>query len=138
MIVLDTNVLSEPLRLSPEPHVLRWLAETAEQLALTSITVGELLTGVGQLADERRKDTLLTGIEQVLSDFSGHILAFDDAAARRYATVRVEGRRSGRPISVEDGMIAAICLSHGAKLATRNTRDFVGIDLTSINPWAPA
>lgn len=133
MIVLDTNVLSEPLRAEPSAQVLRWLA--ANPLAVTTaISVGEVLNGVALLPDGLRKTRLADAIHRAIQDASA-VLAYDEAAARVFAEVLQARRSSGRPLATEDGMIAAICLSQGAALATRNTKDFAGLGLRLVNPW---
>lgn len=132
MIVLDTNVLSEPLRAHPSPAVLRWLS-TNPTATITAISVGEILSGVERMPEGLRKSTLA---EAVLAAIGGvEVLAYDDSAARVFAKIQQTRRKLGRPLAVEDGMIAAICLSHGAALATRNTKDFDGLGLEVINPW---
>jgi predicted nucleic acid-binding protein len=136
MIVLDTNVLSEPLKSEPDGHVLAWLASHDEEAGLTSISVGELLTGVRALPAGRRREGLLEAIEATLQAFAGSVLAYDDAAARHYARLQESRRAAGRPLAVEDGMIAAICISRGTTLATRNTADFAGLGLDLIDPWS--
>lgn len=134
MIVLDTNVLSEPLKSAPSRAVLEWIA-TADAAATTSVSVGELLTGVRRLPVGRRREELLSAIEQTLSAFSGSVLPYDDAAARTYAELQELRRSAGVPLSVEDGMIAAICATHSAALATRNVKDFQGLGLSLVDPW---
>jgi toxin FitB len=136
MIVLDTNVLSEPLKLKPEQHVLAWLASLDEEAGVTSISVGELLTGVRALPAERRRDGLLEAIESTLGTFADAVLAYDEAAARHYARLQESRRAVGRPLAVEDGMIAAICIARGTTLATRNATDFAGLGLDLIDPWS--
>ncbi|MGH8827041.1 MAG: VapC toxin family PIN domain ribonuclease, partial [Jiangellaceae bacterium] len=64
------------------------------------------------------------------------VLAYDEAAARRYAQMHEDRRAAGRPLSVEDGMIAAICRVHGAGLATRNVKEFDDLGVNLINPWS--
>jgi len=135
MIILDTNVLSEPLRTRPEPAVLAWLANVADDIALTSISVGEILTGARLLPKGRRRDGLMAAIERTLIIYADQVLAYDEPAARIYATLQESRRAAGQPLGVEDGMIAAICHSRGARLATRNTKDFRGTDIEVINPW---
>ncbi|MBW0253585.1 type II toxin-antitoxin system VapC family toxin [Cellulomonas sp. PS-H5] len=136
MIVLDTNVLSEPLRAQPDEHVLAWLEELEEPVAITAVSVGELLVGAERLPKGRRRDELLLAVEAVAAAFEDDVLPYDAAAARRFATMHVARRAAGHPLSTEDGMIAAICAGHGARLATRNTRDFVGLGLVLVDPWA--
>jgi predicted nucleic acid-binding protein len=136
LVVLDTNVLSEPMRSQPDAHVLQWLEEHADVSAICVISAGELLYGVRRLPFGRRREALTRAVEDLLVGAGERLLPFDEAAARAYATLRAEREASGRPISVEDGMIAGICLSRGARLATRNTEDFVGIGVEVVNPWA--
>ncbi|PPF78924.1 VapC toxin family PIN domain ribonuclease [Subtercola sp. Z020] len=136
MIVLDTNVLSEPLRRQPDDAVLEWLQVAAGEAAITSISVGELLVGARRLPVGRRRDALLSAVENIVDNFGAEILAYDSRAATAYAALQERRAAMGRPLSVEDGMIAAICVSAGASLATRNTKDFVGLGLDLIDPWA--
>ena len=136
MIVLDTNVLSEPLKQRPDEHVLAWFASLDEEAGVTAVSVGELLTGVRALPVGRRREGLLTAIEATLQSVAGSVLAFDEAAARHYARLQESRRGAGRPLAVEDGMIAAICIARGTTLATRNTSDFTGLGLDLVDPWA--
>lgn len=135
MIVLDTNVLSEPLTREPDQRVLTWLDSVDEALAVTAISVGELLVGARRLPLGQRRAALLAAIERVLEAHGGDILPYDEQAARRYAEMQESRRAAGRPLSVEDGTIAAICARHAARLATRNTDDFEGLGIGLINPW---
>jgi toxin FitB len=135
MIALDTNVLSEPLKQQPDERVLDWLEGLDDEAVITSVTVGELLTGVRALPEGRRRADLLEAIELTLRTFAGSVLPYDDRAARQYAHLQETRRRAGRPLAVEDGMIAAICLTRGAALATRNTTDFDGLGLETVDPW---
>ena len=135
MIVLDTNVLSEPIRASPDPGVIDWLRRLEEATAITAVSVGELLDGAGRLAPGRRRDGLITAIERIVESHRGTVLPYDDRAARAYARLQSTRRAAGRPLSVEDGMIAAICVVAGARLATRNIADFDGLGLDLVNPW---
>jgi predicted nucleic acid-binding protein len=132
MIVLDTNVLSEPLRPSPDDAVLRWM-RSHRDVAVTAVSVAELLTGARRLAEGSRRERLIAAIEKIL--VGSRVLPLDDRAARIYARMQERRRTAGHPLSVEDGMIAAITVAHGAALATRNTADFEGLDLSLINPW---
>lgn len=138
MIVLDTNVVSEPLRATPDHRVVAWLDEQhVETLYLTSITLAELRYGIAVLPDGRRKRVLDEQLEGVtLPLFQGRVLDFDDAASRTYARLQAAARRDGRPFGVMDSLIAAICSVHGFALATRNVGDFATAGLDLINPWA--
>jgi len=135
LIVLDTNVLSEPLKQRPDERVLGWLADLDEPAAIASVSVGELLAGALHLPDGRRRTLLVELIERTLVSFRGSVLPYDENAARHYAVMQARRREAARPLSAEDGMIAATCAAHGTSLATRNTPDFelLGVPLT--NPW---
>lgn len=135
MIVLDTNVLSESLRARPDAAVLAWVTDLVENATVTSISVGEILTRVRLLPDARRREGLIAAIERTLTMHAGQVLPYDEFAARAYARLQELRRAAGRPLNVEDGMIAAICQRNGAKLATRNVKDFQGLGLELINPW---
>ncbi|MET0963313.1 MAG: type II toxin-antitoxin system VapC family toxin [Noviherbaspirillum sp.] len=141
MIVLDTNVLSELMRPAPDQAVIAWLdMQEPARLFLTAITVAEVLYGIARLPEGKRKAGLLELADAVLQeDFAGRILAFDETAAAQYAELACERQQSGRPISMADAQIAAICRSlDGATLATRNVSDFEGTRLALLNPWAAA
>lgn len=138
MIVLDTNVISEVVRSVPNDRVVAWLEALTSEVAITAVTLAELLAGVGRLPDGRRKAKLSARIAAAIEPFRGtrSILAFDDTAAAYYADVLLAREAAGRPISTADAQIAAICLAHDATCATRNVRDFshTGIDL--LDPWS--
>jgi toxin FitB len=138
MIVLDTNVLSEILRPTPDDPVLAWLAgQPRSSLFTTTITEAELLYGVHLLPDSHRKAVLNRAVSEVfLSDFAGHVLEFDSDAAAAYAEISASRKSMGRPISQFDASIAGIARSRGASVATRNVKDFCDCGVDVINPWA--
>jgi len=137
VIVLETNVISELFRPSPEPGVVDWLESLAGDVAITSITLAELLASVRRLPDGRRRDELTRRIDAALEPYRGGraVLPFDDVAADRYAGVLVARENTGAPISTADAQIAAICLAHGATCATRNVKDFVHTGVRLVDPW---
>lgn len=140
MIVLDTNVLSELMRRRAAARVVGWVDEQdAAGLAITAVTVAELLYGVARLVDGARKTELATAVDALVrEDFAGRVLPFDAAAAAHYAELVAERERQGRPVSTSDGQIAAICRCHGATLATRNVRDFDATGIGILDPWTGA
>ncbi len=136
MIVLDTNVLSEAMRPVPDPGVLGWLnSQSPETLYLSSVTLAELLFGIGALPDGVRKGRLAQALDGLVALFAGRVLAFDQDAARRYADMAVAARQAGRPPPTADGYIAATAAAHSFAVATRNTRDFQGTGVELIDPW---
>jgi predicted nucleic acid-binding protein len=137
MIVLDTNVISEPLRPSGDPAVLTWLDhQDIDTLYLTTITVAELRFGITALPLGKRKRRLEEDFEErILSLFRGRILAFDEAATITYARIRSEARSMGKGIGVTDAFIAAIAAHHGFTVATRDVSPFEAAGLRVIDPW---
>ncbi|UVK55732.1 type II toxin-antitoxin system VapC family toxin [Mesorhizobium sp. AR02] len=136
MIVLDTNIVSEAMKPEPAPAVRDWLDEqAAETLYLSSVTVAELLFGIGVLPDGRRKQNLATTLDGLLDLFDGRILPFDRDAARRYADLAVAARNAGRGFPTPDGYIAAIAVAHGFVVATRDASAFKAAGVPVIAPW---
>ena len=140
MIVLDTNVVSELMRRSPDPTVEAWAAEYAlEDLFFSAVGEAELRYGAAIMPAGRRRVTLVADIEAMLrASFENRILPFDSAAARAYAEIAVARRAAGRPVSHPDNQIAAIAHSRGMTVATRNIRDFEDMGIAVINPWTSA
>ena len=137
MILLDTNVLSEPLRPEPDIRVIAWIdAQPLETLFLSAITVAELRAGVALLPAGKRRTGLGTGLEkQVLPLFAGRVLPFDLACAQAYAALMANARATGLAIATADGYIAAIAAANGFTVATRDTGPFEAAGVAVINPW---
>lgn len=137
MILLDTNVVSEPLRHAPEARVVDWIdAQVLETLYLAAITVAELRASVALLPAGRRRTGLHESLEKrVLPLFTGRVLPFDFACTQAYAELMAKARRAGLAIAAADGYIAAIAAAHGFVVATRDTSAFEAAGATVINPW---
>ena len=137
MIILDTNVVSEFSRPSPDMGVINWIAGLApSNVHITAITEAAVRYGINILPSGQRRERLLSRIETLRQYFAGRILPFDGKAARSYAAIAAERRSAGRPMNQADCQIAAIAHSLGASLATRNTTDFEGCGIDVINPWS--
>jgi toxin FitB len=136
MIILDTNVVSELMRPEPAPGIASWVrARDRRELRTTTITLAEVRYGIARLPDGRRKQALLGAADEVFSAFADQILPFDTAAAEHYAVIASSRERAGKPIAGFDALIAAVCRSQGAVLATRNVSDFDGAGIELIDPW---
>ncbi|VVO46536.1 Toxin FitB [Pseudomonas fluorescens] len=138
MIVLDTSVLSEFMRVEPESRVLAWVdAQPAMELAVSAVTVAEIFHGIARLPSGKRKQKLEAhAMAMFEEDFAGRILSFDAHAAVEYATLVADCESKGRAVSMADAQIAAICRTHGLPIATRNVKDFEFSGVEMINPWA--
>jgi len=138
--LLDTNVLSELMRETPAPEVVRWFAaQTPNRLYTSTINQAEILSGIAVLPAGKRRDAMATAAQQIFEDeFAGRCLVFGSGSAEQFALVIAQRKRVGRPIEAIDAQIAAIALAARLRLVTRNTKDFAGIDgLGVINPWQP-
>ncbi|TCT00210.1 type II toxin-antitoxin system VapC family toxin [Aquabacter spiritensis] len=136
MILLDTNVISEAMKPTPDDTVRAWLDEqAAETLYLSSVTIAELLYGIGALPAGKRKDRLTEALDGVMELFADRILPFDIAAARHYADLAVKARAAGKGFPTPDGYIAAIAAARGFTVATRDTSAFDAASVAVINPW---
>ncbi|MCA0325146.1 MAG: type II toxin-antitoxin system VapC family toxin [Proteobacteria bacterium] len=137
MILLDTNVVSEPLRQAPEGRVIEWVdAQAMETLFLSAITVAELRAGVAMLPAGKRRAGLQDALEtRVLPLFAGRVLSFDLACTQAYATLIAKARAAGMAVAAADGYIAAIAATHGLAVATRDAGPFEAAGVAVINPW---
>jgi predicted nucleic acid-binding protein len=140
VIVLDTNVISEPMRPRPDAGVIAWLnAQSDTALFTTSVTVMELRFGVARLPEGKRKADLWEVLDFTLSRLVGpRILPFDVPAALEAARLAAEAERAGTPIGQADAQIAAITRTHGFAIATRDVAPFETAGLSVLNPWSPA
>jgi toxin FitB len=136
VIILDTNVVSELMRSEPAPQVANWIRDRdRRELCTTVITLAEIRYGIARLPDGRRKQVLLTAADDTFSAFEDQILQVDTAVAEQYAVVASTRERAGKPIASMDALIAAVCRSRNAALATRNVADFDGTGIEIIDPW---
>ena len=139
MILVDTNVLPEIMRPSPDQVVETWFDDQAsESLYLCTPVLAELRYGIERLPAGRRKTSLSQVVDRIENDvYRGRILSFDPVAAVHYGRLMVKLEQQGRRLEQMDGLIAAIAVANGAAVATRDESDFAGLGLEVINPFAP-
>lgn len=137
MIILDTNVLSELMRVEGSEAVFAWIGRFPRaRFQTTVISQAEILSGIAIMPEGRKRSGLGIAAHRMFQeDFAGRILPFDGEAVPHYADIVANRRRSGWSISALDCMIAAIARSRGADVATRNTLHFEGSGITLHNPW---
>lgn len=135
MIFLDTNVISESLRKTPNAAVTAWLVRNDAELALPTVTIAEIAFGIGKVRSDQRAAGLEQGLASWRHRFADRIFAFTEVAALAYGDIMSEALRQGRPMSAPDGMIAAIAHTNGGSLATRNIGDFTTTGLKLVCPW---
>jgi predicted nucleic acid-binding protein len=136
VIVLDTNVISEMFKPTPDTHVMEWLdRQKLETLYISAVTQAELKYGVYRLPEGRRRKRLLSSILEVLALLEGRVLPFDAIAADQLAMAGVKAERLGTKVVAPDAYIAATALAKGFAVATRNTKHFESMGVAVINPW---
>ncbi len=137
MILLDTNVISEPLRSQPNPRVAEWIdAQIVETLYVAAISLAELRYGIAAHPDGKKKRAVQEKLERlVLPLFRGRVLPFDEAAAEAYGDLRAAASKKGKAIGGSDGYIAATAKVNGVAVATRDTAPFVSAGVKVFNPW---
>ena len=132
--LLDSNVLSELRRKTPDAAVLEWFARRpASTLYLSVLTFGELRKGIEGVPDAKRRMALTDWLETDLpAFFAGRILPVDAQVADRWGRLL---SAAGRPLPAIDSLLAASAAQHGLSMVTRNSRDFADLGLDVINPW---
>lgn len=134
--LVDTNVLSELRRKSPDTQVAEWFAKRPPvTLYLSVLTLGEIRKGVEGVVETTRRQALLDWLETDLPlFFTGRILDVDAAVADRWGRLVAA---AGRPLPAIDSLLAATALAHDLVLVTRNAKDFAGLPVQIFNPWSP-
>jgi len=137
LIVLDTNVPSETSKSERNPNVMRWLDVHDDQLWLPTIALAELRYGVEKLAVSRQRTRLEAWLTAQAHRYLTRTLPFDAQAADAHGRLRARLKSMGKPMDAPDSYIAAIALSRGAPVATRNVGHFADAGVDLINPWEP-
>jgi predicted nucleic acid-binding protein len=135
LIFLDTNVVSETLRKTPDAAVIAWLVRNDAELGLPTVTIAEIAFGIRKIHPGQRSARLEQGLTDWRHRFADRIFGFTEAAALAYGDIMSTAIRKGRPMTAPDGMIAAIARINGARLATRNLTDFATTGLDLVCPW---
>jgi predicted nucleic acid-binding protein len=137
MILLDTNVISEPLKPVPDPRVMAWLdLQIIETFYLPTIALAEILTGIEGMPHGKRRQTAENTARNVFQSLIGpRYLSFDQQAAETHPVLRIKAQQRGVIVSFADCQIAAIASVHNLTVATRDTAPFLAMDVPTINPW---
>jgi len=137
MILLDTNLVSEPWKPKPDPQVVAWIdAQSVDTLYLSAVTVAELRFGIAAMPVGKRRKILDERVEgELLPVFAGRVLPFDLAASRAYAALMAKAKIAGQAINMADAYIAAIAASRGFSVASRDAAPFQAAGVAIINPW---
>ncbi|MDL5156982.1 type II toxin-antitoxin system VapC family toxin [Actinomycetospora termitidis] len=135
MIVVDTNVLSDLTKPNRSDGLESWFATEPEVVVVSAVTLAEIDMGIAIMPAGARREMTAFAMRAIVDDsLEGVVIPFDRAAAEQYGPVVAARRAAGRPISIADAQIAAICRARGATLATRNVRDFEHTGITVFDP----
>ena len=137
MNLLDTNIISEIMRVKPSPLVVDWLNnQDSHSIFVSTVTIGEIEYGLQILPDGKKQINLRRKFERFITQaFSYRVLDFDSASAKLYGTIMSDRRNSGQPTSFPDGQIAAIARSNKMRIVTRNTKDFKSCGIEIVDPF---
>jgi predicted nucleic acid-binding protein len=137
VIILDTNVVSEPMKINGAQAVVEWLdRQAAETLYLTAVSLAELLVSVEMMPAGKRRDGIGAALGALMVRlFGARILPFDENATKAYAALVARARANGFALSVADAQIAAIAAVTGFTVATRDTAAFVAAGVPVLDPW---
>jgi toxin FitB len=134
--LLDTSVLSEPMRPRPDPRVVGWIDSCDEALLFVSVlTLGEIRKGLASLPIGSRRSQVESWLADVREWFAGRILSVDEGIADRWGSVTAAARKLGRGVPAVDTLLAATALHHNLVLVTRNTGEVAGTGVSIFNPW---
>lgn len=132
--LLDTNVVSELTKALPDPRVIAFLSEQHE-LWLSALVVHELEFGLQLLPPGQLRDGLRAKLAGLITEYEDRILPLEKTAAEWAARLRAQAQLSGRVLDLGDALIAGTAKAHDLSVATRNVRDFDGLDVGVVNPW---
>jgi toxin FitB len=135
--LLDTNVLSELRRKSPDPNVVAFVAGARlELLFVSSVTFAEIRFGIERVADPTRRDALSDWLtHRVRPMFEGRILPVSEDVMFKWRLLVEEGRKMRHTFSQPDLIIAATALVHGLTVVTRDVADYSRTRAPVFNPW---
>ena len=134
--LLDTCVLSELVKPSPEPAVLQWMAARQDrEIFASAMALAELHRGVEKLPVSRRRNELSEWLQQLEANLEDRVLAFTQETGHYWAQMVAKAEAAGQSMAAFDSIIAATALEHGLALVTRNVRDFAQAPVVVVNPW---
>jgi len=138
--LLDTNCISEIVRLQPDPKVVRWMdAADEQQLYLSVLVLGEIRKGASILPASAKRTQLERWLEIELPvRFGGRIFGIDAAIADRWGTMAGLARAAGKALGIIDGLLAATAFQHRLTVVTHNFKDFSGLGVPVVDPWESA
>jgi hypothetical protein len=131
--LVDANVLSEPTKSDPDPHVVSWLRRHESDIAVDPVIIGEVRFGILLLPKGKRRTRLERWFDAGVRGL--HCIPWDAETGLRWAQLLAVLRASGRAMPIKDSLIAATALVHGITVVTRNSVDFEKASVKIIDPF---
>lgn len=135
MILVDTNVISQPIRGDGEQRVIDWLDANDAEIIIPTFAIAEMVYGYEVLDWSRHRMELHDTVFALLTRYRSRIVPFDRAAAEAHGWLVAKMKKAGTPLPWIDSQIAAIAIARSASVATRNVKDYQRTGLTVIDPW---
>jgi predicted nucleic acid-binding protein len=135
--LLDTNCISELVRVKPDRGVMEWMDAADESLLYLSVlTLGEIRIGLASLAQGKRRTRLETWLElELQARFARRILLIDAPVADRWGLLAAQAKVKGATLPVIAGLLAATALHYNLTVVSRNAADFASTQTPVLNPW---
>lgn len=130
--LLDTSTLSEVTKLNPSAEVIDWLDVNETDSAISAITIGEIVAGLEQMPESKRRRSLSRALKFLREDYAGKVLDFTEGTAVEWGRLVARAKRAGRNLPVIDSQIEATAIHFGLMVVTRNSKDFFH---SIFNPW---
>jgi predicted nucleic acid-binding protein len=131
--LLDTSTLSEVTKPNPATEVIDWLDDHETDSAISAITIGEMVAGLEQMSESKRRRSLARALKFLREDYAGKILDFTEGAAVEWGSLVAKAKKTGRNLPVIDSQIEATAIHFGLMVVSRNTKDFF---YPVLNPWS--
>lgn len=134
--LINTNCISELMRVSPDQRVVRWFSSVNEEsLYLSVLTIGEIRKGIANIPSGKRREILSTWLDSLKERFAGRIVPVNDLVAEHWGHLSADAERKGTPVGVIDGLIAATAIEYDFTVVSRNIDDFSHVPVSVLNPW---
>lgn len=134
--LLDTCVISEFKKAKPAQGVVKWIDQIPEEeMYLSVLTIGEIYNGIAQLRHGKKRQEIISWVEQLMISFGERLLPVELAVTKLWGEESGRLRGEGKPLTIIDGLLAATAITRGLTLVTRNVKDIAHTHVEYINPW---
>jgi len=134
--LLDTCIISELVKPTPNENVINWLNQTPnERLFLSVITIGEIRKELTKLPESKKKNRLTNWLNTLLEDYQARIYSINLTIAENWGNIQGKAENNGTPLASLDSLIAAVAYTYNLIVVTRNESDFTASNVTLLNPW---